>query len=159
MAEYLWQKSNYKLMKGKWGIAILLEAGYRVVSDMTDLGQYRRLAERIYFQSTTIPYPQPQCSQTMRDSELERFCDGLKMAAKYIYSAINIAEDVFLLINLRYIDFSICNVQEEAFMAAAIQWASEAFHFPMPNIKVYFDPTGSVEGMHNGGYVFDFLDV
>lgn len=62
MTEYLWQKSNYKLMKGKWGMAILLEAGYREVSDVTDPGQYRRLTDRIYFETTTIPYPQLQCS-------------------------------------------------------------------------------------------------
>ena len=158
MAEYIWQKSNYKLRKGKWGIAILLEAGYREVSDVTDLGQCRRLTEHIYFQSTTIPYLQPQCSQAMQDSEMERFCNGLKMAAKYIYSAINIAEDAFLLINLRYIDFSICDIQEEAFAAAAIQWASEMFHFPLPDIEVYFDPMRTEDGW-NGKYVYDFSNV
>ncbi|MDE7222969.1 MAG: hypothetical protein K2O34_04215 [Acetatifactor sp.] len=158
MSPYIWHKSNYKLRKGKWGIAILLEAGYRELSGVTDLGQYRRLADRIYFQSTTIPYPQQQCSQTMLDSELERFCDGLKMAAKYIYPVINIAEDAPLLIDLRYIAFSICDIQEEAFTAAAIQWASEAFHFPMPHIGVRFDPERTADGW-NGKYVYDFSNV
>lgn len=105
MSEYIWHKSNYKMMKGKWKIAILLEAGYREVSDVADLRQYRRLVDRIYFQSSMIPYPKPQYSQTMLDSELEHFCDGLKMTAKYICSVINVAEDVILLINLRYIAF------------------------------------------------------
>ena len=94
----------------------------------------------------------------MEARELERFCDGLKMTANYIYPAVNIAEGSFLLIDLRYIGFSICNIQEEAFTAAAIQWASEAFHFSMPHIEVYFDPERTEDGW-NGKYVYDFSDV
>lgn len=158
MSQCLWHKSNYTMMKGKWKIGILLEAGYREVTYTAELVQYIRLADRICFQSSTIPYPQPQCSQTMVDSELERFCDGLKMIAKYIYPAVNIAEGAFLLIDLKYIDFSVCNIQEEAFTAAAIQWASEAFHFPLPHIGVYFEPERTEDGW-NGKYVYDFSDV
>lgn len=156
MAEYLWHKSNYKLMKGKWGIAILLEAGYRVVSDIIDENQYIQLTDRIYFQTLLLPYPD---SQSLSDTERDCFCDGLKMVSKYIYSFIDIPKDAFLMIALRFIQFDDCNIQNEAFTASAIQWASEMFCFPIPNIKVYFDPAGSVEGMDNGGYVFDFLDV
>lgn len=153
--QYLWHKSNYKMMKGKWKIGILLEAGYRTASDVTDLGQCIKLAERIYFQSMDLPYPQ---SQPLSDREQECFCEGLKMISKYIYPTISIPENTSLLIALRCIQFSVCDIQEEAFTAAAIQWASEVFQFPMPNIEVYFDPERTEDGWY-GKYVYDFSAV
>ncbi len=56
MTEYRWKKSNYKLMKGKWKIGILLEAGYQIVSVKDNLEKYIKLTDHIYFQSMLLPY-------------------------------------------------------------------------------------------------------
>lgn len=134
MSEYIWTKSNYKTRKGKWGIAILLEAGYQLVSLIENESQYLKLADRIYFYSMLLPYPQ---SQPMTEKELEYFCDGLRMVNKYISASV--PKDSSLIIALREICFSDCYIQNEGFTACAIQWASETFQFPMPNITTYFD--------------------
>ena len=148
--EYIWGKSKYGLFIGKWVIAMSLEAGYQMVSFVEDESQYIRLTDQIYFHSMLLPWPE---DQTLLPEELECFYNGLKLASKYISAFI--PEDSFLIIALRHIIYSPCHIQNEAFTAAAIQWASETFHFPMPNITVSFDETKSWNGM----YVFDFSAV
>lgn len=153
MTEKKKKKSNYKLMKGKWKIGILLEAGYQIVSVKDNLEKYIKLTDHIYFQSMLLPYPY---SQPLSDAELIYFCDGITMVNKYI--SLSAMKDTSLSIALRYIQFSECNIQKEAFTASAIQWASEMFQFSMPDINAYFDSTRSIDGM-NGSYVFDFSGV
>ena len=147
--EYLWTKTNYKLMQGKWKIGILLDAGYQIVPFTENLQKYTKFADHMYFHSLLMPYPY---SQTMSEEELSYFCGGLKLAAPYISIP---EQDNCLLIALRNIQFSSCNIQKEAFTACAIQWASETFHFYMPQIQTFFD---SKAGRH-GVYVFDFSSV
>lgn len=153
MEKYIWKKTNYKLIKASWGIGILLEAGYQIVPAITEPNQYIKITDQIYFlQSLILSYPE---SETMDIEEINCFCHGLKLASKYISSSINIPENSFLIIAINWIQFSLCNVQNEGFTALAIQWASEMFHFPMPTIDAYFD---SLKG-YNGMYVFDFRSV
>lgn len=147
MSEYIWAKSNYKTRKGKWRIAILLEAGYQMVSTAENESQYLKLADRIYFHSMLLPYPQ---SQPLNEKEMTCFCDGLKMVSKYISAFV--PEDSSLIIALRQICFSDCDIQNEGFTACAIQWASETFRFPMPNITTYFDEA-------SWKYIYDFSFV
>ena len=150
MSEYIWRKSNYKIMTGKWGIAILLEAGYQMASLAKNNSQYIKLTDQIYFHSMLLPYPE---SETLLAEELVFFYNGLRLISKYISTCI--PEDSSLIIALRQIQFSDCNIQNEAFTACAIQWASETFQFPMPNITAYFDEGKSSHGM----YVYNFSDV
>lgn len=150
MGEYTWTKSKYILFQSQWGIVIWLEAGWQIVSGIEDNSNYTKLTDRIYFQPMFLPYPD---SLKLTADELQHFCDGLKMISKYLYKLKQ--EDSYLIIALRSIRFSDCNAQIEGFTAAAIHWASETFHFPMPTIKVYFDRLKSPCGR----YVFDFSSV
>lgn len=148
--EYFWSKTNYKLMQGKWKIGILLEAGYQIVPLTEKSEKYVKITDHIYFYPLLMPYPY---SQTMSEEEQSYFCDGLKLAAPYI--SIPNQHNCRLIIALRNIQFSSCNIQEEAFTACAIQWASETFHFGMPEIQIFFDNQAG----RNGIYVFDFSSV
>ncbi len=89
----------------------------------------------------------------MSKEELQYFYNGLKLVNKYISAFIE--NNFSLLIVLRCIKFSDCNIQNEAFTACSILLASEIFGFPMPNIITYFDSSRS----RYGEYVFDFSDV
>ena len=149
MGEYTWKTSRYTLFKGRWGIAIWLEAGYQMVSDIEDKGRYIELADRIYFHSM-LSYPD---SPRLTDEELMYFCNGIKMTSKYLYELMR--DDSCLIIAVRSIRFSDCDLQIEGFTACAIQWASETFGFPMPVIGAHFDKTKS----RYGQYVFDFSAV
>ena len=154
MENYIWRRSNYKLMTGKWKIGILLEAGYRIVPIIEKWikgeKQVIKVTEQIYFSSMLLPYP---VSQTMLEEEMEYFCDGLRRVGDMI--SVLVERDCFIIIGLRQICFSVCDIQNEAFTACAIQWASEIFQFPMPDIRVYFDDSK----LRNGQYVFDFSNV
>lgn len=149
MGEYTWKSSRYTLFKGRWGIAIWLEAGYQMVSDIEDESRYIEPADRIYFHSM-LSYPS---SSVLTDEELMYFCNGIKMISKYLYELMR--DDSCLIIVLRNMQFSDCYLQIEGFTACAIQWASETFGFPMPVIEAYFDKTKS----RYGQYVFDFSAV
>lgn len=144
---YIWTNSNYKTRKGKWCIAILLEAGYQMVSSVEKVSQYLKLADRIYFHAMLLPYPQ---SEPLTDKELTCFCNGLQMVSKYILASV--PEDSSLIIALHKICFSDCDIQDEGFTACAIQWASETFRFPMPNIITYFDEA-------RWKHIYDFSSV
>lgn len=147
MLEYIWTKSNYKTRKGKWRIAILLEAGYRMASMTDNESRYFELTDQIYFHSMLLPWPQ---SQPLSEKELAFFCDGLRMVSKYILDSV--PEGSTLIIALRQICFSPCDIQNEGLTACAIQWASETFKFPMPNISTYFDEP-------SWKYIYDFSSV
>lgn len=62
--------------------------------------------------------------------EEEYFCDGLKRVEKY--NCFIGKEEI--VIGLRQIWFSDCNIQNKVFTACAIQWASEMFQFTMLDI-------------------------
>ena len=148
--QYIWNKSRYTLLKGRWGIAIELEAGYQIIPNIDDKSNYIELANHIYFYSMLAPN-QNYCQLT--PDELSYFYNGLKMTNKYLYKFL--PKDLYLIIALRNIQFSDCYIQIEGFTAAAIQWASETFHFSMPTIEAYFDRQKSRYGM----YIFDFSAV
>ena len=150
MRNYTWTKSKYKLLQSQWGIAIWVEAGWQIVSDIGDKSKYTELADNIYFQCMLLPYSD---SQNLTADELQSFCDGLKLVDKYLYKLQQ--KDSCLIIALRSILFSDCYVQAEGLTASAIQWASETFQFPMPPIKIQFDRLKSRYGM----YIFDFSSV
>lgn len=142
----IWKKINYKLFKGPWGIPILLEAGYQILPVIENTDEYTKITDKIYFYQSLLPYPD---SQSLSPEEKSYFCNGLKLASKYFCEVL---QDNFCLIILRSIQFSLCDIQNEGFTACAIQWASEAFHFPMPNIITYFDRSKPP----CGEYIFDF---
>ena len=93
MEDYTWQKCKYMLLKGRWGIAIWIEAGYLMTFDI-------------------LPY----------------FCDGLKMASKYLYEFL--PEGMHLIIALRSIQFSECYVQIEGFTALPSNGPARHSAFP-----------------------------
>ena len=130
--EYIWKKCNYKLMLGKWKIGIMLEAGYQVLPAVEPKDGCTKLTDRIFFQNMLSPYPS---SQPLTAEEFDDFCRGLKRVSDQIENAF--PKDSCLKIALRAIQFSDCDIQNEAFTASAIQWASEIFQFPMPDIRVY----------------------
>lgn len=142
----IWKKSQYRLYKGRWGISILLEAGYQLLPNIGNATKYMKITDQIYFYPSLLPYPD---SDPLISEEQICFCNGLKLISKYL---LEFLQDNFCLITLRYIQFSQCDVQNEGFTACAIQWASETFNFPMPTIDVYFDRSTPPCGK----YVFDF---
>lgn len=118
-----------------------------MVSPAENESQYLKLADQIYFHSMLLPYPQ---SQPLTEKELVYFCDGLRMVSKYISASV--PKGFSLIIALREIHFSDCDIQNEGFTACAIQWASETFQFPMPNITTYFDEA-------SWRHIYDFSSV
>lgn len=149
MCEFIWKKSSYKIFKSKWGIAIVLEAGYRILSDIEGKDNYRKLSENLYFDSLLQSYP---ISQPLTAEELNYFCNGLKLVNKQILETL---PNHLCLIALRSIEFSDCYIQNDGFTACAIQWASEAFGFSMPTIHVWFHRLKTP----CGEYIFDFSHI
>lgn len=145
--KYIWTTCNYKLMRGKWKIGIILEAGYQILKSVEGEGSCIKLTDQIYFRNMLVPYPH---SQSLTNEELECFCCGLKLISKQIEKSLQ--KDCCLTIALRVIQFSDCDIQKEAFTASAIQWSSETFQFPMPHIRADFDDSKG----RNGLYLFDF---
>jgi hypothetical protein len=148
--DYTWQKSRYTLLKGRWGIAIWIEAGYLMTSEIEDKNNYTEISDHIYFESMI---PSSSDNIQLYADELLYFCSGLKMISRHFHEFL--PEGMYLIIALRNIEFSECYVQIEGFTACAIQWASEAFHFSMPKIEAYFDESKAP----NGQYIFDFSSV
>ncbi len=149
MGEYIWKNSKYKVFKGQWGIVIWLEAGYQMVSHIEDKSKYIELADGIYFHSMLSYSNSPR----LTDEEWLYFYNGIKMISKYLHEFMQ--DEQYLIIALKNIQFSDCDVQIEGFTACAIQWASDIFGFPMPAIEVYFDKLKA----QYGRYVFDFSSV
>lgn len=146
MHEFIWKKSSYKCFISKWGIAVVLEAGYKILSDIEAKDKYIKISENIYFYSSLIPYP---ISNVLTTEELKYFCKGLKLVNKQI---LEILQGNSCLVVLRSMEFSDCYIQNDGFTACAIQWASETFGFPMPIINVRFDSLKTPYGK----YIFDF---
>lgn len=49
--KFIWTKSNYKLMLGKWKIGIILEAGYQLLKSVENKESCVKLTDQIYFQT------------------------------------------------------------------------------------------------------------
>ena len=145
MKDFQWKKSNYKQMQGRWKIGILLEAGYRECDTLENQSELIKISDRIYFQNALLPYPK---SEQLSQSELEYWRQGIRLVSAQIEKRAP-----YLIVALRNIQFSVCDIQEEAFTASAMQWASEMFGFPMPEVKVIFDKNINPP---YGKYVYDF---
>lgn len=122
--KFIWTKSNYKLMLGKWKIGIILEAGYQLLKSVENKESCVKLTDQIYFQNMLFPYPY---SQPLTNEELECFCRGLKLISNQIENLLQ--KDSSLKIALRVIQFEDCNIQNEAFTASAIQWQVKHLNF------------------------------
>lgn len=149
MCGLIWKESRYKLFIKRWGIVIIIEAGYQKLPATENWDNYIRITDHLYFFSDLLPYPD---SQQLVAEEQICFCNGLKYVGDQILEAL---QNDSCLITLRSARFSDCCVQEEAFTACAMQWASEAFGFPMPKINVWFDS----DQPPCGKYVFDFSSI
>ena len=148
MKDFKWKSSNYKQMMGKWKIGIILEAGYKECDNLDDYSNLIKLTEKIYFQNNLLPYPE---SVQMLQEELEYWYKGIALVSREIeYSKVTTP---YLIVTLHYIHYSMCDIQNEAFTASAIQWASEMFGFIMPDIRVFFD---SSLNPPYGKYVYGF---
>lgn len=146
----IWKKSNYKLMTGKWKIGILLEAGYEILEAIDREADYIKLGDRIYFHAGPLAN---HSSQMLLPEETKYFCEGLRMVSKSFNHVL--CDNSCLSIAIQDIQFSDCAIQNEAFTACAIQWASEVFQFPMPDIPVVFNPSQGISEV----YSFDFSMV
>lgn len=146
MCECIWKESRYKLFIKRWGIVIIVEAGYQKLPDAENQNNYIRITDHLYFFSDLLPYPD---SQQLVAEEQICFCNGLRYVCDQILESL---QNVPCLITLRSAHFLDCDIQDEAFTACAIQWASETFGFPMPEINVWFDS----DQPPCGKYVFDF---
>ena len=147
MQDFQWKKSNYKQMNGKWKIGVLLEAGYRECEVIEMNAKGIKLTDRIYFQNMLSPYPK---SEQLLPQELKCWCKGIELVSEEIERCLTMP---YIMITLRNIQYSDCNIQNEAFTAAAIQWASEIFEFSMPEIRVYFDENINFP---YGQYIYEF---
>lgn len=85
----------------------------------------------------------------MVEEEVLCYCEGLRIVSADI---LNVVQNRPCVITLRSIHFLDCDIQNEAFTASAIQWASESFGFVMPEVKVTFDDTKSPFEK----YIYDF---
>ncbi len=130
-------------MSGKWKIGILLECGYYFCKDEKTDESFIKISDNIYFRNIA-------CDDKLLPCEVNGFCKGLKISQNLIKEAIDFSGN--LMVCLYSAKFSDCNIQSEAFTAAAIQWTSETFSFTMPDINITFDKS---RGLY-GGYIFDF---
>lgn len=141
MSEYIWKKSNYK--GGRMGV--LLEAGYQMTSEKpTD--ESIKITQKIYFKPMLLPYPK---SEYLKDEEIKYFCAGLQLMSQSLLEKVQedfylnirmtrrVCHPLFLVIGLRSISFSECDIQIEDFTGSAILWVSETFNIPIPDIDVY----------------------
>ena len=120
MNDFVYKKSWYKLFISSWEIAIILEAGYKELCGSDNVSDYIKISDYVYFSSSCLPYPN---SINLNAEELDCFCKGLKLVSAQIFDVI---QNKPYLIHLKSILFSDCNIQNDAFTASAIQWASEA---------------------------------
>lgn len=146
MNDFIYKKSWYKLFISRWEIAIIVEAGHKELHERHNVTDYIKISDNLYFSFQCLSYPS---SNPLNTAELECFCKGQRLVSAQIADAV---QNKPYLIQLRSILFSDCNIQNDAFTASAIQWASEAFGFTMPPIKVWFDDTENPCGR----YKFDF---
>lgn len=152
MEDYIWKSYRYKIFIKKWEIIIIFEAGYRMLNENVSTDEIICLGNGVYFNSVLRPYPESQ-QLLPQDSELCYFCNGLKIVAEQILkSTPNLSN---ILITLRSVQFLDCNIQDEAFTVAAIEWASEVFQFETPKYQVSFDDSKGANGM----YLFDFTGL
>lgn len=147
---YIWRKHYYNTRKGKWRIAVIVNAGYGALDDSDDRKEMVDLEHGIYFHNLSVLYPE---SVSLLPEEVVRFYSGLKIVSRQIAHAM--PNQTNTVIKLRGIQFSDCAIQEEAFTAAAIEWASGTFHFKLPDYKVVFD---DLQGKY-GRYVYDFSGI
>jgi hypothetical protein len=120
-------KSKYRLMgKASWGIAINVTAEWNTIaSTPADAVQ---MTERLW------------CScddRSLTTEELHYLMLGVKVVADSI--ARQIGEAHRILIRVGRIDFNPTDYQPEGIVAAMAFWASEAFHFPKPEITGRYD--------------------
>ena len=85
MCEYTWSRSRYKLFISRWGIAIILEAGYRILPASENRKDFIKVVENLYASFDLMPYP---CSQQLIAEEQILFCNGLKLVSGQILEAL-----------------------------------------------------------------------
>ncbi len=152
MSDSIWSKSRYKLFISRWGIVVNLEAGYKILShtalenEMKNKENCIKITDGLYVCFDLAPYPD---SQQLTAEEQKFVCDGLRLVGSQILASL---QNRCCLITMRSFQFSDCDIQDETFTASAIQWAGEAFGFPVPEIPVRFE----WEQPPCGKYIFDF---
>lgn len=146
---YQWKRIHYNLFISRWGIPIILKAGYRVCDNIECEENLIEITERIYFYKEQLPYP---ISCTLIEQEINWICRGLRIVREQLEQQVPMKH--YIIMAIKYIHYSPCDIQDEAFAAAMMQWCSEMFGFPVPEYKVYFDKD---RGRYdNGEYVFEF---
>ncbi|MCI8316230.1 MAG: hypothetical protein HFH74_14575 [Lachnospiraceae bacterium] len=49
MSAFIWKETRYNLFIHKWGIAIILKAGYKILAEMENRQDVIKIAEDLYF--------------------------------------------------------------------------------------------------------------
>lgn len=147
-------KFYYKEMSGKLKIGIVLESGYKEYGLTADMQNCIHITDRIYFENALLTYP---ASQQMTQEEIDCFVEGIRLVSDRIEKVLSKDK---VLISLYSIHFSDCDIQKESFTAAAIQWASEIFDFPMVKVPVkWVTAKESDSNAVLGHYKYDFSVV
>lgn len=57
MSAFIWKESRYNLFIHKWGIAIILKAGYKILAEMENRQDVIKIAEDLYFYPSLQSWP------------------------------------------------------------------------------------------------------
>ncbi len=79
MSAFIWKETRYNLFIHKWGIAIILKAGYKILAEMENRQDVIKIAEDLYFYPSLQSWPK---SQQLIEEEILCFCEGLKLCAR-----------------------------------------------------------------------------
>jgi hypothetical protein len=119
---------EYRVLKSTWGIAIDIEATYKILKTEPEIGQ--KISSRISLNLQVNDY-------VLLDEEKDWIIKGLKVVCEEIYSRINNSE--YVLIIIHKIDYYPCDYQIDGLASAIIAWASQEFNFISPKIDIEFD--------------------
>lgn len=134
---------TYFVCKSSWCISITIFAEYTSLDHVNQKPDETKIADGIWLKFADKPMV-----------ENERFCEddlywlakGLRIVQREILVHSIYPNTLIIIHSLR---LNVCDFQEEGLTAAMVEWASIAFGFPAPAIRVDFDKK-------TNRYLFDF---
>ena len=136
------EKHTYTLLKGSWGISITI---FGRIFDKAFLGDDSIIADDgIYLSFSKEPLIR---NEIFCKEDRESIFKAVKMVRDYIVSNSPFHNNT--VIQICSLQYSLCYYQEEAMIAAMLNWCSKTFHFELKRIDSRFD-------YENNKYIFDF---
>lgn len=134
---------KYYVCKSSWWIYIEIVAEYVELNKCNDNFKAVRIGEGLWLKFADKPIIE---NELFCNDDLPYLMKGLEIVQNEIIKN-SLYKDTLIIIHS--LQFSPCDFQEEGVTAAIIEWASKAFDFSMPRIKVDFCK-------EKNRYIFDF---